>query len=320
MFSLKMTLGLMALHKGGGSSGGGGGSSGKVSWPEYLQTVHKQLLRGDTQADLDDNISIYDALNDAWDNSPYSDAFTYDPTLDIVATQNQFEQFNHQLQMVDPADRYEEYHDLVKGKVDETYSDEYIATLIAAREQQMVAPTMRAVARLAAGARDVNAVMTSAFILGIADIEARGLQEITTSVYNEVGQARLRLLSEGMQQVYQTLYNRVNGEQVAAQLQAEINRVKVVAMKEFIEGDLELSVKDRTWNLELWQPAGNMLAAIQGGTSNPTNVQKDRTSTSTIGGAIGMGSSGAMLGLAVGGPLGAGIGAVLGGGAGALLA
>lgn len=59
-------------------SGGGGGSSGQVSYPDYLQTFHRDLLNNGESEFL--SFSLVDAMNSAHNASPYTGVTVTDPT------------------------------------------------------------------------------------------------------------------------------------------------------------------------------------------------------------------------------------------------
>lgn len=97
----------------------------------------------------------------------------------------------------------------------------------------------------------------------------------------------------------------------------EHGRMIVVARieKEGMEADFD--EKWRRWDLENYQYAANMLAAIGSGTVAPGAKQPNKVQ-SALGGALSGAAAGAMVGAQMGsggGPIGAGIGAVLGIGA-----
>ena len=104
----------------------------------------------------------------------------------------------------------------------------------------------------------------------------------------------------------------VEGKKMIPQMTMDANRIKIVATQAQDESDLEIDVKDALWDIELFAHAGNMLAAIGGGTST---TKTDMPKSSPIAGALGGAAAGAMAGAMEGGP-GMGVGAVLGATAG----
>src|SRR5262249_40028272 len=67
-------------------SGGGGGSSGAVTYPAYMQTVHGRWL-DNTGSDTPNN-SLVDALNEAYDANPFTGVDAPDPDPDLLIAYN----------------------------------------------------------------------------------------------------------------------------------------------------------------------------------------------------------------------------------------
>lgn len=72
-------------------SGGGGGSSGQVSYPEYLQTFHRDLLNNGESEFL--TFSLVDAMNSAHNASPYTGVTVVDPTGYTTVVQDREEEY-----------------------------------------------------------------------------------------------------------------------------------------------------------------------------------------------------------------------------------
>ncbi len=107
------------------------------------------------------------------------------------------------------------------------------------------------------------------------------------------------------------LSNRSSSESNATALQTEISRMKMVALKEQIDRDIEIDSFDALWDIKLYQYVGNMIGAPGGGSGFIPDLPS--TGASALGGAL----AGAGVGASFG-PIGAGIGAVVGGVAGLL--
>jgi hypothetical protein len=311
-------LGLVA-HKGGGGSGGGGGSSGKVSWPTYLQNCHERwLLTG-----IETNVSIDDAIEEAWDNSPYVDVASYDPEDMILASQARFDATDTLISALDPIPDWESFVAEAIAKVEaDILSSAHLADAVDDFDQRQVPQLQRAIARTAAGMMDINAVMNSSFVQEIAWLESQHAQEVSRfnrELSLQQDNQRSQLIQWAVGELKTLHMHKIERSMAAAQLQAELNRVAIVAYKEETDREVELSVKHATWNLELWQYGANLLAAISGGTTGPGNPQQPVGSPiSAMGGTISGAASGAMAGTAVLPGWGTAIGAVVGGAAGYL--
>ena len=105
---------------------------------------------------------------------------------------------------------------------------------------------------------------------------------------------------------------RFSVEDSLVKLQAEINRLKVVATAEYEDRVIDIDYKHATWGLDVFEKGANILAAPSGMAALvPKGPSKGQ---SALSGAV----AGAGAGAAIGGPVGAGVGAVVGGLAGLL--
>ncbi len=328
-------LGLVA-HKGGGSSsGGGGGSSGKVSWSSYLQDRHKKLigavddLDGSTDAfhalnDVWDNspyadASVYDPSDKLADAQSQLDSFiSYMGDIETGLWDDYFSQAEAALNgAYNETTLYPAYYAQAVAAVNSAFGTTHVEALVTAQETRMVGPLMRSIARMSSGARDQNSVLSSTYVHQIAYMERSNTQDLADFAAKaaiEVDSQRLNAVTACVAQIIALNTQRVSGitgtiahiigllqlrntsEQVAAHYSAELNRVGIVAQKEFFDGDSELAVKDALWQLELTQYCANVLAAVQGASTSPQSASKDRSSTSMIGGAIGSAVTGGAAG------------------------
>jgi len=96
-----------------------------------------------------------------------------------------------------------------------------------------------------------------------------------------------------------------------AYLSVEARRVMIVANKEFIDADNEFQSKHVTWDLEMLQKGGNILASIQGASTVSSGEGPSQTQ-SAIGGAVSGAAMGAMYGATKGAVVGSLPGAVIG--------
>ena len=96
--------------------------------------------------------------------------------------------------------------------------------------------------------------------------------------------------------------------QALSQITTEANRIKLVAKGEENQRNIKFDALDATWDLEIYQYGGNVLASISGAAS-ATNEAEISTAQSVLGGAM----SGAAIGAQSANPYGVAIGAVVGG-------
>ena len=202
---------LLWKFKGGG---GGGGNSGRISYPSYMETFHGQLLDDATADALDD--SIVDLVNAAVGNSPYSGITAYDPDLALNAMDTAVTDFDLVVDRMEHVDDWEvaatavntlvnstlitaptlnAATDIASGFIDPTFaadtnraagfidpkpaSEDEIVEAVGAHRAIADAQTVSDVLpRFKAGLRDINAVMSSSFTLGQANIEAAVTRDV----------------------------------------------------------------------------------------------------------------------------------------------
>ena len=184
----------------------------------------------------------------------------------------------------DPSTRITEMEDAVADL------DSYITSIDAAGGE-IETEVDNQLAAFDAGMRDINAVNSSAFAIG-----------------KQIVASKLPLV---------LLQQKLQAKHDLAHLSVESRRVMIVANKEFIDVDNEYQSKHVTWNLEMLQKGGNILASIQG-VSTISKGEEPNQMRSVIGGAISGAAAGAMYGSVAGLP-GALVGGVLGAAAGFLM-
>lgn len=309
---------------GGGSSGStpqstGGGSqgSGKISYPAYLQAAHDDWIRHGGIAHDGGDVDMEAAMYEAWDASPYENAFPYDPTDDVAQMHARFGTYDQYVGQLDPIANWGAYVDAAADKFDEHFDDDYIDGLVQAYREQAEENFDREQGRWKAGMADANAAHGSAFIIAAAlrasDVTAqtdRFARELRAQALKE----RIGAMLQWQSELRLHLGHQIQANQQATQLHGELRRVGIVARAEHIARDVEYAVQNRSWNLQLWQPGANLLAAVSGGVTSGGSTTKGHdgsTPTSAIGGAITGGIGGVMAGAGAG-PIGMLAGGALG--------
>lgn len=283
-----------------GGSGGGGSSSGKVDYPEYMKTLHGHMMNHDGADTL--TKSLYDLINASVGNSPYLgvDAFNPDTMLSEMDTQvDDLVLLNSTIKGAAPvADLVSRLFSVTEMEnLEDAYSD-----MLDDEIETKVLPKFKA------GMRDINAVQSSAFVIGEAVIYAARNKDYA----NYATQLRLRRSDDI---VLKLLELEANVTRETAHMVADTKRIGIVAKKEESEVNARYDEADALWDIELYQHGSNMLAAIGGGTSTTASASKSNPISSAIGGGLSGAAAGAMIGAQTGmvsGPVGAAIGGVLG--------
>ena len=335
----------------GGSSGSSGGSSGAVDYPAYMKTQHEDWLD-----DVATDIPTAQSAN------PYATATAYDPDCELAATNYVISQFYDIVMGIDPDIDWGSNYDVAVAKFDEKiitvindytfasiFDDVHVTDLINSYQSDLEArrdndfkPAYKV------GMQNVNAVMSSAFVVGDALITSQVARDVAkfSAELNFKNEEKL-LQYEQVQAGEHTEHNRniitrnqleiqqevskgsfaMNGEQgidkllstqlqfgtSIAQMTGDANRIKIVAKGEENERNIKFDTKDATWDLEMYQYGGNMMASIAGSAIS-SGAEEPSTGASVLGGAMSGAATGAM---ATGGnPMGALAGGIIGGIAG----
>ncbi len=279
----------------GGSSGGGGGS-GAVSYPTYMTDVHNDWL-DNTGVDTITS-SITDVMNSALGNSPFTGLDAYDPDADITAMIAAEDLLQDLVTLLSTGTTLDT---LISNVLDETRIDDLVDEYEADAAARLVTTILP---RFRRGMQDINAVVSSAFAIGEAVIEAE--QERNVNRYSAEIHAKA-----GLDSAIQVIQMKLEYQRIASQMLAEIYRMKIVAKKEETDVNADIDDKDAKWDLEVFQYGANLLSSIGGGTAGTKGPSRAQ---SVLGGAM----SGAAAGGMVAGAPGAIVGGVLGAASGLL--
>lgn len=336
-------------------AGGGGGASGKVDFPTYMKLFHEEFLSNGGTPVCPTGYAMDELLAAALQaNSPFYGQNAYDPDGDNTSIQSRATLYATE---VDARDAQSDWGDFVDNSVTKaatalpatgvdltdvlapdaiTNIGNQLANIAdlgaivqnasAAFEIRTVGRYRRSVAQFAAGMADINAVMSSAYIWGLAMLEMDRQQEIDNYETQLENSARLNLIQAGVQAQLSAAAERLarrdnfvaTGSQIqasqdlaylgerarSADLQYRISMAKVASKVEQAARDVELEFLDATYDFTLFQFGGNFLASISGAPLIPKEPSKFQ---SVVGGALGGAAFGAQFG-----PIGAGVGAIAG--------
>jgi hypothetical protein len=292
-------------------SSGGGGSSGAVTHSPYLEACHAGWLDHNNVDFI--HLSATEVMNNAFGNSPWTAKNAYDPDAQLANYMADLADLKVILaglsDKTDWADFYAQAELTLTG-VGEVALIADVNAYAAILDDTIIAETLP---RFRRGMQDINAVQSSAFVIGEAIIESfknRDVAKYLSTIRMGLGDKKL----EAVNQMMQIMARRIGWRGEFVKTSVEANRIKIVAKKEQTEQDATYDEHDAKWDLEVLQFGANVMAASAGGTStsplkSPTKAQ------SAIGGAMMGGAAGYMVGAeigSVGGPYGAAIGAVLG--------
>lgn len=298
-----------------GSSGGG--ASGKVSHSAYLETCHKDWL-DHTGVDTIEK-SITEVMDSAIGSSPWTGLSAYNPDVAIAEYEAGVTAFAVILAGLSDTVDWNNFYAAAALTIDGAADANILADVAAYQAVLDDNIAVRTLPRFRRGMQDINAVVSSAFPIGEAIIEAfqaRDVNKYAASLRTTLGDKRL----QAVDQMMNLMARRIGWEENYTRLLIESKRIKIVAKKEQTDQDAVIDDADAKWDLEVFQYGGNLMASIGGGTAIP-NMAKKNVGLSTIGGGISGAVSGASIGASYGssgGYIGAAVGAVVGAAAGFL--
>jgi hypothetical protein len=359
---------------------GGGGNSGTVRFAPYLEKGHFTFLFQADKTDwagvrnaLPE--SIVTTIGAMLTTSPYTGFTLTNPNSGLSSVDTKMSAFDSLVSSINPSVNWGTFVDQVKAKFGETgifdpvdiediFSKSHINPSMSVREavaaameaindvvvrgvvkafDRRLSDTRRqAINRFSGQMSDVNAVHSSAFLLGVALIEAQHLQSVaefdssvslglfqtafTAHMEAYRDETRLRLTSaiqdkgmidqaiiQSVSLIMQTMLSKGELTQSVTALATEINRIKTVATQEYELSNLDVDIRSAEWKLDTWLKGSQTLGMLGGGAAIPK--QPNRFGTA-LGGALGGAGYGAMTGAkisAAGGPITAGTGALIGG-------
>jgi hypothetical protein len=253
---------------------GGGGSSGKSSWPDYMQDKHTTWLN-----ELD---VIIPAAN------PYTGVVAYDPATPISNLSTALT--NYKAYNLSIGYSLTAFKSLWSGWLTTVTAD--LTAAITAELDTYGVPEFES------GMRDINAVQVSSFTLGKSMLYAR--------VGLEAG--KLALMNTNQAVDLTMRYSERLHEQFIAEL--ENAKTVIISYKEFRDMQIEIDAEEAKWVFFNYREAGALLGAI-GGAGAMQSGGKPSAAASALGGAMTGAATGAAV--SGGNPYGAAAGAVIGG-------
>jgi len=300
------------------SKGGGGGQSGKVDYPDYIETIHGQAL--DHAGTDTPTSSVTDLVNTALGSSPFSGETSYDPATPISEMEDALTSF---AALVDGLDAETDWLSIIataKGFVDDEFfdEDEVERELEAYSDQLRDQLDMVVLPRFRGGMRDINAVMSSAFAVGESIIEASNQRDVSKFLADlrlKMKTKKDEIIVQSAMKMLEYNLNTVELKKALMHYNAEVKRLTIVANKEETDTQLYIDVQDAKWDLEAMAYLGNMIASIAGASTVREGIDGPSTLRTAMGGALSGAAAGAMVGSVVPGigtAVGAGIGGLLG--------
>jgi hypothetical protein len=290
-----------------------------IEYPGYMQVQHEFWLDGGGTG-ADDTKGLTLAIKNALATNPYLNLVAYNPATDVAAMATAISTFSSTVSSINAHTDYDTYHTAAAAQIDATISPE---TYIVARTQAHATAldtelNAKVIPRYNAGMRDINAVQTSAFVIGRAIIELDRNDKVDKFMADmrfAADAKRGDLIQAATNEMIRLYLQKIELGRVIAAITIEQLRLAIAANADYKTDTRAIEADEARWPLEAYKYGANMLASIGGGTTS--SVPMDGNKTARI---IGAGLSGAIMGASIGssfGGNGAGYGALLGGALGA---
>ena len=281
-----------------GGSTGGGSTGGLVDFPDYMKGYHEDFLSAAwtiVQAELGSD-------------SPYKNYSTVDPNFTFGVGGNWYTPAEALLALLD-MDLASIFNDMAADIA--AFTDNIAAetashaALLATRLTNEIYP------RFEAGILDIGAVCSSAFAIGRAILE-----DTHTKLAADFEQkARNRKLETSWQFSMNLTGMEIEKNRLVGALSAEVARLYTAARYEVDVSAVNMSARDRNWDMDTIERASNILASISGAAVSRGEAPHASALGGALSGAMAGASMGAMVGSVIPG-VGTGIGAIVGGGLG----
>lgn len=281
-----------------GGGGGGGSTETIVRYPDYMEEAHERYIN-----------AIEDLINDALGSSPYANYESLLPEEGFFGViPGDYPNTWKPLNFPSLWDMYGKFigdndvHVLWAQHYEDVIHGAEIANAISAHADNLRAEADRSVyPRFNSGMRDINAVHSTAFIVGRGIIETEMVRQI-----NEFG-TKIRM--NAIQLSAQMWKGHLEWSQNAISLYLDMFVKYYATRMDIDKAELEYADQDVQYDLNLWDHMRAALGAMSGAGS-ASGGKKPSQAASALSGAMG----GASMGFAMGGPWGAAAGAVIGAG------
>ena len=227
--------------------------AGKVDFPDHMKTIHQEWLNHTGTDNLTD--SIVDTMNVALGTNPLTSMTGLDPSTELTAMDTAVAAFNTLVDALVFNTDWEGAVDTVKTKADAAvFDDTYIDADIAAFGNELDDQIDNIVLpRFQRGLQDVNAVMSSAFVIGEAIIEGmrdRDVAKYGTDLRVKLNFQRNDFILKRIERVLNDKFTRIEMEKSVAHYTIEANRMRLVAEKEQKDTDNSITIDKAKWDLE----------------------------------------------------------------------
>jgi len=291
----------------------GGGSSGEVAHPSYIEQTYNIFMSGtleDPVATDYTGTTLMAAISTATllDPNPYTDATSFAPDSMMAVSQDALDNYYDECISSDVSiatSRFTDINASSIAKADAIYTGDAIDDLVQQFAIKSEYDYNKDVNTFTGGMSEMNAINSSAFILGFAQLKSKRLQDIDefrAKLVTDNEAKRAGYIAKANSDMIGILTSYMGQRIEAIKWQVEINRLGTIAKKEQYSADLEIDRADALWDIQTIKEGFAALSTPGGG-----QILSDKPT----GGQSAM--SGALAGAAIGGMVGGVPGAIAGG-------
>ena len=271
-------------------------------YPTYMTDYHEDWLSG---------------INSAMSAASFPTLTVYDPATDLATMLTAINTFEALVAAIDEHTDYDTIYANATNLAD-TYFDPaaYIAARVTAHSTTLDTElNTKVYPRFLAGMRNINAVLSSAFVIGQAAIAQDKLDKVAkfqSDMELQVISKRVEVIQAIAAEMMRLKLQKLEFNRAIAAMTLDYARLVISAKEDEYVETKSAAIEALKWPLEKYKYGANLLAGITGGVSG-TAAAEGSKSARIIGSALSGAAAGAMIGAAtIGGGGGEGIGAVLG--------
>lgn len=283
---------------------GGGGESGEtdntIRFAPYLEAAHQDMLNDNGSDTL--NISVVDAMNAAFNDSPYGGTTVLVPENAFFGLGYGISDFPSLYDMFGKFMAGLDVHTLWEQTYNGIINSAPLQTVISSHAQRLDDDLEQSVyPRFEAGMRNINAIHSTAFAVGRAIIEDTRIRELNSFIGKlELGAFETSIKMWGAH---------LDWNKSVVTIYAEIVRLYYGISKDSNEYNATMAAKHTTFNLDIFDYGRAILGALNGSpaATGPGDKQAPSQLTKGLSGAVAGASAGSYfgwIGAAVGGVLG----------------
>lgn len=273
-----------------------------ITFAPYLQEAHEQALNNIGGVTL--TKSSFQAINEAFNNSPFDEGLTvsvkegFIAGLTITDYHHLFDVYEDRIFDLDINSLWQSIYDQTTGGT--AFSEAMDVTGVTLQDEI----DTRIMPKFLAGMRDINAVYSTAFVVGKALIAESKVKAMNDAIVKY----KLHEFDVTQERWAKTLA----WNTTVVTMYSDLVKMYYAALFDEQSRTMEYAVKDRLWNLSLFEYARAMMGALNGAAAAQPKDEPSQLAKSIAGLASGA-AAGALLGASNPQEIGTGFGGAIGG-------